>query len=554
MSYGSLVSPMSHDGQGVSSPVPVTSLPPLSVAVVTIGVMTIAMMGSSVSSQLVDLDIADIGGAFSISADSASWIACIATMAEVAAIPLAATLVRVLTLRPVVIGAAALFALTAFASLHVRGAPELLVLRAVQSFAEGTISVLMFVAVMTTLPAGPKRGIGLAIFGFASTSPSALATWVGAVFVDRMGWQGLYVFDIAWSLAVLALAIGVLRPGSSVVAMRLREIDWIGYVLLASGCAAFILFIKQGDRFFWLQDPVIVYAALAAAILIPASIVVFLVRPHPLLDLSLMKTVFGWAFTLATFYRFGMVMTAFVVPQVLSRLQGFRIEQVADANMWMFWAECAAFPLAWFWASRWDARLPLSLGLLLFAAGAFLSTRLTPAWQSNDFALTEIAIGLGQGLFLVPTLFYATRDVLPQQGPTAAALFNLSRVVGQTFGIGVIAALIRYREDYHSAVIVNSFNNANPELAQRFGGLVAKFFGTHGDLALAKQQAWASLSATASTQAYVLAFADTFVIVAIVMALSALLVLMLPPLRDPAPRSNVQPQRGLRALILRWLS
>lgn len=545
---------MSHEGQGTLSPAPVASLPPLSVAVETIGVITIAMIGSSVSSQLVDLDIADIGGAFSVSADSASWIACIATMAEVAAIPLAATLVRVLTLRPVVIGAASLFALTAFASLNVRGAPELLVLRAIQSFAEGTISVLMFVAVMATLPAGPKRGIGLAVFGFASTAPSAFAAWVGAFFVDRLGWQGLYVFDIAWALIVLCLAIGVLRPGSSVIAMRLREIDWVGYALLAAGGAAFILFVKQGDRFFWLQNPIIVRAAVVAAILIPASIAVFALRRHPLLDLSLMKTVFGWAFTLATFYRFGMVMTAFVVPQALSRLQGFRIEQVADANMWMFWAECAAFPLAWFWASRWDARLPLSLGLLLFAAGAFLSTRLTPAWQSNDFALTEIAIGLGQGLFLVPTLFYATRDVLPQQGPTAAALFNLSRVVGQTFGIGVIAAVIRYREDYHSAVIVDSFNNANPALVERFNGLVTTFLATHGDLALAEQQAWASLSTTASTQAYVLAFADTFVIVAIVMALSALLVLMLPPLRDPAPRPSEQPQQGLRALILWWLS
>jgi MFS transporter, DHA2 family, multidrug resistance protein len=549
--YRSVVVPMSHEAL---PPAPVTPLPPLSVAVETIGVMTIAMIGSSVSSQLVDLDIADIGGSFSISADSASWIACIATMTEVAAIPLAATLVRVLTLRPVVIGAAGLFALTAFASLNVRGVPELLVLRAIQSFAEGTISVLMFVAVMTTLPAGPKRGIGLAVFGLASTAPSAFAAWVGAVFVDRLGWQGLYVFDIAWALVVLCFAIGVLRPGSSVIAMRLREIDWVGYALLAAGAASFILFVKQGDRFFWLQNPIIVRAGVLAALLIPASIAVFVLRRHPLLDLSLMKTVFGWAFTLATFYRFGMVMTAFVVPQALSRLQGFRIEQVAEANMWMFWAECVAFPLAWFWASRWDARLPLSLGLLLLAVGAFLSTRLTPAWQSNDFALTEIAIGLGQGLFLVPTLFYATRDVLPQQGPTAAALFNLSRVVGQTFGIGVIAAVIRYRQDYHSAVIVDSFNNANPALVERFNGLVAMFLGTHGDHALAQQQAWASLSSTASTQAYVLAFADTFVIVAIVMALSALLVLMLPPLRDPAPRPNEGPQRGLRALILKWLS
>ena len=44
-------------------------------------------------------------------------------------------------------------------------------------------------------------------------------------------------------------------------------------------------------------------------------------------------------------------------------------------------------------------------------------------------ALTGVKVdrcGLGQGLFLVPTLFYATRDLKPEHGTTAAALFNLS--------------------------------------------------------------------------------------------------------------------------------
>jgi hypothetical protein len=58
-------------------------------------------------------------------------------------------------------------------------------------------------------------------------------------------------------------------------------------------------------------------------------------------------------------------------------------------------------------------------GLTLFAAGAFLCTFLTPGWQADDFRLTMICIGLGQGLFLVPTVLYAARDVAPQQGPTA---------------------------------------------------------------------------------------------------------------------------------------
>jgi DHA2 family multidrug resistance protein len=157
-----------------------------------------------------------------------------------------------------------------------------------------------------------------------------------------------------------------------------------------------IMFMKQGDRFFWLDNPIIRHAGLLAAIAIPLALVLLLVRQRALLDLGLMATpTFGWAIVIATFYRFGLVMTAFVVPQALGRLQGFRIEQIADANIWTFWAQCVGFPLAWLWASRGDPRLPLSLGLALFAAGAFVCTYLTPQWQAGDFRLALILVGLG---------------------------------------------------------------------------------------------------------------------------------------------------------------
>jgi len=465
-------------------------------------------------------------------------------MAEVAAIPIAAILVRVLSLRVVLIWSAGLYALCAFGSLDVATEGGLLVLRAAQSFCGGIISVLLFVAVMATLPAGPRRGIGLTVFAFASSAPVALAASVGAFATERFGWQGLYYFDIAWALAVLGLAACVLHPTPSV--MRLSEVDWLSYLLAAIGLAALILVMKLGDRFFWLENPTIARAGILAAVILPVTVVLLLLRKHPLMDLSLLaKPTFGWAVTLATLYRFGLVMTAFVVPQALIRLQAFRMPEIAGANIWMLWAECIAFPLAWFWASRWDARLPLSLGLALFAIGAFISSYLTPAWQASDFRLTLIAIGLGQGLFLVPTVFYATRDVAPQQGPTAASLFNLSRVVGQTFGIAVIGSLITWREKFHSAILVDSLSNANAALADRFNGLVETFLGASGDRALAELQAWKSLSGTASTQAYALAFADSFVIIAAVLAVSAVLVLMLPPLRErmrtpslPAPANH----------------
>lgn len=517
--------------------------PLLSVAVLTIAVLSIAMVGSSISSQLVDLDIADVAGAFSVSADRASWIASAATMAEVASIPIAALLVRASSLRKVVLTAATIYAACALISLFVADATLLMPVRIVESFCSGVLSVLMFVAVMATLPPGAARNVGLSVFAFASTAPIALNATVGAFVTEIWGWRGLYYFDLSWALLLLAAAWIVLRPAPR--AMRLSEIDWLGYASLALGLAALILFMKQGDRFFWLDNRTIVRAGLVAALALPAAIAFLLWRRHPLLDVKLLiAPSFGWAVTLATFYRFGLVMTAFIVPQALVRLQGFRMPEIAQANIAMFWAECVAFPLAWLWASRGDARQPLSLGLAFFAAGAFVCTKLTPQWQAGDFHLALVCIGLGQGFFLVPTLFYATRDVLPQQGPTAAAFFNLSRIVGQTFGTAVLGSLITEREKFHSAVLVDIINGTTGPTAERLAALTATFLRSHGDPGLAANQAWASLSASLSNQAFVLAFADAFFITTIVMGISALLVLMLPPLRLrqlPAAQEPVSP-------------
>jgi len=534
---------MTYQAPHASAAPAVAAHPPLPVAITTIGVIAVAMVGSTISSQLVDLDIADIAGGFSLSADDASWIGCVATMAEVASIPIAAILVRALSLRRVAVYSAALYVVCACLSLLVSGEDGLIVLRAIESYCSGTMSVLMFVAVVAILPPGFGRNIGLAVFAFASTAPTALNASAGAFVTERWGWQSLYYFDLAWGLTFLVLAWRFLRPAPR--AMRLLEIDWLGYLILAAGLAALILFMKQGDRFFWLDNPIIRRAGLIAALAIPLALVLFLLGRRPLLDLGLMATpTFGWAIALATFYRFGLVMTAFVVPQALTRLQGFRIEQIADANIWAFWAQCFSFPLAWLWASRGDARQPLSLGLALFAAGAFVATGLTPQWQANDFRLALVLVGTGQGLFLVPTVFYSTHDTKPEQGPTAAALFNLSRIVGQTFGIGVVSALIRYRENFHSAVLVESVNNAGSAAAERLKGLAASFLATNGDAALASKEASASLSATLSNQAYVLAFADAFGIVSAVLAISALLVLMVPrlhPTTDGAAAETAVP-------------
>ena len=135
-------------------------------------------------------------------------------------------------------------------------------LRAMQSFCSGTLSVLMFVSVMATLPPGLRAVSG------SPSSPShqphrPRSMPPPAPLSPNAGAGRVCIFSTSLRrLIFLVLAWRFLRPAPR--AMRLSEIDWLGYVVLAVGLAALIMFMKQGDRFFWLDNPIIRHAGLSA--------------------------------------------------------------------------------------------------------------------------------------------------------------------------------------------------------------------------------------------------------------------------------------------------
>jgi DHA2 family multidrug resistance protein len=247
---------MSDRAPAASAAQAVASHPPLSIAITTIGVIAVAMVGSTISSQLVDLDIADIGGGFSVSADDASWIASVATMSEVVSIPIAAILVRALSLRRVAVYSAALYVVCACLSLFAAGEDGLMVLRATQSYCSGTMSVLMFVSVVATLPPGFARNIGLAPLRLRFDRPDG-AQRRPAPLSPTLGLAGSILFrhhlgsDIpgaGWRFSPGAASdapVGDRLARLCHPCRRARRLD---------------LFMKQGDRFFWLDNPIIRHA------------------------------------------------------------------------------------------------------------------------------------------------------------------------------------------------------------------------------------------------------------------------------------------------------
>jgi MFS transporter, DHA2 family, multidrug resistance protein len=529
--------------------------PPPRAVVLALAVVAFGTVAATIGSQAVGLAAPDLAGAFRVSANEASWIGTVTTMAEVAAVPIIAVLIRPLTLRRVALAAAAVHGLAALLSLVAPDLAAMLVLRALQGFTGGFFPVLMMVVVMATLPPGPWRGAGLAAFGLASSLPSALAATVAGAFTDAFGWRGLFLYDLAWVVPFLALA-WTLLPRQPAAPGELARVDWPGYALLAAGLAALVMVLTQGERRFWFESPLIVGGTLAAVPLLALAALWMLARPRPLLDLRLLaRPTFGWAIVVAVSFRFGLLVSTWVVPQALSRLQGFRPPEVGEATLWIGLAHLVCFPLSWWYATRVNARHTLCLGLLLFAAAALMNAFMTADWHPAQFVPSLLVMGAGQSFFIVAVLLFATSGLRPEQGPTAAGLFNLSRVVGQALGVALVSTLVTEREKYHSSRLVEELTAVSPQLAERLDALRTAFLATHADRSLADLQALSTLASTQSRQAFLLAFNDAFLAVAAVLLVSAYLVLMLPrlPTDDrPVPGPAPTPRRAQEGTSPWW--
>ncbi len=507
-------------------------LPPAPIFVLMAGLIL-----SGISFQASNFAIGDQGGGWHVSADTASWFTTAYAMAEAAALPLAPLLINACGMRRVAACAGGLAAAAALL-LAVQDSPQIAVgLRAVQGAASGVIAVTMMVGVMQTIPPGPSRNLGLALFAFGSSVSTgfgaSVSAWVGA-----LGWRGLFLFDLAWTVAYVA-AVLVVLPRPPMRPKILRDADWPGVLTLSAALSLLLLVLNQGERRFWWDSAMLTWTAIAAMALFGASLMLMALRPHPLLDLTLLaRPTFGWAILGAVMFRFGLLVGSFVIPQVLIRLQGFRDTQIAGATLWQVAAHLAAFPLAWWIMRRGYQRVVLSAGLLCFAGSAGLAAFMAPEWQAADFRVIVLLAGAGQGFFLTATLAFATAGIAPAQGATAAVLFNLARSIGAAAARAIVGNVVSVREKLHSAVLVEAIGDGARATLERLDQLTQAIRPLSPDTAAVQALAAANLAAAVSQQSFVLAYNDAFLVIAVLLALAALLASLLPALPPELPREG----------------
>jgi DHA2 family multidrug resistance protein len=255
---------------------------------------------------------------------------------------------------------------------------------------------------------------------------------------------------------------------------------------------------------------------------------------HPLLNLRLLgRRNFGLGIVANFLLGIALYGSVFILPVYLSRIQGYNSEQIGFVLAWTGLPQLALIPLVPRLMRRFDPRLVIGFGFVLFAASNFMNVDITADTAATQLLIPNIIRAIGQALVFAPLSAVATAGIEAANAGSASALFNMMRNLGGAIGIAALQTFQSKREQFHSNILSTAVSGFSEVTRARIDQLT-HYFLAHGvsDPATATHQAVIAIGQRVRQQANIMAFGDTFALLGVALLIALVATLLL---RKPEP-------------------
>src|SRR5262249_21378326 len=173
---------------------------------------------------------------------------------------------------------------------------------------------------------------------------------------DRLSWRWIFWQNVPLALGMVACLYYGVRPEQP-NPNRPRP-DWFGFIFGGCGFALIYAALDQGNRLDWLNAPLGIGPLAAGGVLLVAFFVPEGRCPHAVIDLRVvLEKPLPRVLVLVSFLRLTILSTAFVIPQFLQTVRGFRALEVGQTLVWIAAPQLLICLLAGYTLRRADARL-----------------------------------------------------------------------------------------------------------------------------------------------------------------------------------------------------
>lgn len=449
---------------------------------VTLGILTVALALATfmnvLDTTITNVAVPTIAGDLGVSPDEGTWVITAFVVATAIAVPLTGWLAQRFGEVRLFVACTGLFTLFSMLCGLAGSFSLLLILRVFQGAVAGPMIPLSQSLLMNNYPPD-KRGLALAIWGMTTVVAPVLGPILGGWITDNYNWPWIFYINIPVGIFSILITWSMLKNRET--PRHRLPIDAIGLALLVLGVGALQIMLDKGNQNDWFGSAFILTLGITALVALVIFVIWEWFEPHPVVDLTLLKSrnfnVAAVAITLGFGVYFGGIV---IFPLWLQTQLNYTATWAGIASAPVGLLAIVLSPIVGRNLHRVDLRVLVTVAFLVFALCSFwlgsMTTQVT-LWQLID---PRIYLGIGIATFFIPLTAMSLAGLPQSRVASASGLLNFLRTLGASFGTSLSVTMWDRRATLHAHHLVANLTTANQSLHQALGALKARGFPLKG--------------------------------------------------------------------------
>jgi MFS transporter, DHA2 family, multidrug resistance protein len=494
-------------------------------------VLATVMIGTFMAvldATIVNVALSKMMAAFGVSVDRVEWILTAYLLVFGVMLPTSGWLADRWGYKTMFLMGLFLFTLGSFLCSLAWSIDVLIVFRVLQGSGAGLLMPVGMAIITREFPP-EKRGVALGFWSVAASASVSLGPTVGGYLIDHYSWHT--IFDVN-------IPVGIVGMIASAIILRDRRrpdvgrFDIVGFFALGTCLTALLLALASGNSAWntggWTSRFIVTCLAVALVGLL-AFIVAEANVLHPLIQVKLFRN-FNFAMSNVVLFIFGIGMfgSNFLLPIYLQNSLGYTPFQAGLVFLPVGLLLGITAPFAGIFSDRYDARMPIFVGMVLLAWTFYRFSSLSLYSEKWDILFPLYVRGVAMGLIFSPLTTVSISEIANRDMAQASGLVNVIRQIGGSFGVAAFGTVFTRRTIFHAAMYgeqVNPYAEAFRETVRRVGLFAAHVTG--GTASAAADKAKALVASFVGQQAFVRAVDDVFVLAGITLVVGLVPVALL---------------------------
>ncbi len=498
-----------------------TSIDPIDRLLLT-GAVMLAVLIQVLDTTIANVALPHMQASLGATQESVNWVLTSYIVASAIAIPISGWLADKVGRKRLLVWSVIGFTITSFLCAIAQTLPEMVAFRTLQGMS-GAFLVPLSQATLFDINPPERHARAMALFGGGIMIGPILGPMLGGWLTDNYNWRWVFLVNLPVGVICTVMLLRYMPK----TPREERRFDLFGFALLGIALGSLQLMLDRGQQLDWFQSWEIWIETGICASAAWMFVTHTILGRRPIFNREMFADrnfSLGLMFMMVT----GVLLLAglALLPPLLQRLYGYSVLQSGILTSPRGVGTLISMLLAGRLVGIVDLRVLVAAGLGLMAWSLHMMTGFAIDMGSGPIIWSGFVQGLGLGLVFVTMQSLAFATLQPRMRTDAASLLNLSRNIGGSIGISLVASLLaRNLQIAHADMVGHISDQVLPSIS----GAVVNQMG------LPAESAIAIANAEINRQAAFIAYLDDFYLMMWLTVAAIPLVLLLRPAKPPPP-------------------